>query len=165
MFPFGPKTQQPWVIENTLLPVNPPHQLTYIYIFSNIDLAYIIAIYNICDNITHVLTFYLRYVLAFYLTHIQTLYIYISFYLTFSLTSYLAFYLTFYLTFYLKISYIHSDISSGTRSDIFLALYHYDVFSGMVSDSLIHLIRILYSVQVQRALESRAGDRFCEHEE
>jgi len=161
MFPFGPKTQQPWVIENTLLPVNPPHQLTYIYIFSNIDLAYIIAIYNICDNITHVLTFYLRYVLAFYLTHIQTLYIYISFYLTFSLTSYLAF----YLTFYLKISYIHSDISSGTRSDIFLALYHYDVFSGMVSDSLIHLIRILYSVQVQRALESRAGDRFCEHEE
>ena len=76
MFPFGPKTQQPWVIENTVLYFQwaPPTDI-YIYI-SNIDLAYIIAIYNICDNITHVLTFYLTYVLAFYLTHIQTLYIY-----------------------------------------------------------------------------------------
>ena len=88
MFPFGPKTQQPWVIENTVLYFQwaPPTDI-YIYIYiSNIDLAYIIAIYNICDNITHVLTFYLTYVLAFYLTHIQTLYIYIYHFIWHSLS-------------------------------------------------------------------------------
>ena len=131
-FPSVQKHSNPgWLKYSTLLPVSPTNWHIYIYI-PTFDLAYIIAIYNI----THVLTFDLTYVLAFHLTHTQTLYsyIYISFYLTFSLTSYLAF----YLTFYLKISYIHSDISSGTWSDIFLAFYHSDVFSGMLSDSLIH---------------------------
>ena len=75
-FPSVQKHSNPGWLKILYFQWTPPTNW-HIYIFSNIDLAYIIAIYNICDNITHVLTFYLRYVLAFYLTHIQTLYIYI----------------------------------------------------------------------------------------
>ena len=110
MFPFGPKTQQPWVIEIQYFTSSEPHQLTYIYIYiPTFDLAYIIAIYNI----THVLTFDLTYVLAFHLTHTQTLYSYIYIYhfiwhslshrIWHSIWHFIWKYLTYILTFHLAL--------------------------------------------------------------